>query len=95
MFSSINKIDFSKYKTINIQIQDYVAQNNVSAYIGASHYNNAIVDYISYIGLRNGTVTLDVSNVNVSAYCKIDASLSGSTANPAKLQFKIKKIWLE
>ena len=43
----------------------------------------------------DGIISLNVSNITSSAYCRVMVSFSSSLSNPANVQFRIKKMWVE
>ena len=94
--TSVNAIDLTSYSNLKIQVTDFV-KSGTATYVwlcvGDSKTGTQHIASTQVSG--NGIVSLNVSNINYEAYCKIHNQFSSSIANNGNLQYRIKKMWLE
>ena len=94
--SSVNTVNLTSYSSLKVQIADF-SKSGTATYVwlcvGDSKTGTQNISSAEING--NGVISLNVSNINHEAYCKIHNQFTSSISNNGNLQYRIKKMWLE
>ena len=99
LYGSANKIDLSKYSKLILIAEDVNWTDTGNTGIDLGITNSTTLDSMTKsITVKNGTNTLDITNVNETAYCMLQVKAYNTYAvniGNGSASIRIKKMWLE
>lgn len=99
LYGSANKIDLSKYSKLILIAEDVNWTDTGNTGIDLGITNSTTLDSMTKaITVKNGTNTLDITNVNETAYCMLQVKAYNTYAvniGNGSAYIRIKKMWLE